>query len=418
MRAMAVVTISGFLLFLAISACGQHPSNTADANNKTPPQVSGVPPTGVYTIQTDLGALSENVHDFIYRQVELETKRLDRLIQNAETVGKIMVSLVIAIATILSVFGYRSIKELKNEIQSSVEGLVEKTLKDKSNSGEMFDQLVTKLESAQKRWAQIEKSIENLDHFAALSSSQSGDAQGVYRTAKDLSNKTDITVDERRAALGYLLKIIELGEQGRVDPNLLFNACSLASEMDFDHEALKLASLCAHWDPKPSHVLRKSRLEDTFGMRFELNKCALMQSQMSQTEVRQEAWMVARELASKSPTYQCELIFSELHNIASRNRESGYIDEAIAVMEDITKDEMAPSYAYAVLSGFYAMRGNATWLRDYLETNKRAAKILSRESPACSWYEATIRDILEMAVHATRTEEIKQILNEAGISIS
>jgi hypothetical protein len=397
------------LLFYAATVWGQS-TTAAETQSSIPPD-----DTIGQTVQSDVTMSSGTLHEFAYRQIELETQRLDKLIRNAEMVGKLMATLLIAFVAILSVFGYRSIKELKNELQASVESIVERILKDKSKSGESFEHLVTSLSSAQTRWATIEKAIDNLAKFETLSSSQSGDAQGAYRMAKDLSGKEDITADERRMALGYLLKILELGEQGRVDPNLLFNACSVASEMDFDHEALKLATLCAHWDPKPSHVLRKSRLEDAFGMRFELQDHTLVRSDQTPTMVRTEAWKVARDLARKSPTYQCELIFSELHNIAVRNRESGYIDDAIAVMEDVTKDMTAPSYAYAVLSGFYAMRGNSTWLADYLRTAGEAVKALSEESPASTWYDHTRRDIVKMAVHTNRTAEIAKILDGEGI---
>ena len=131
-------------------------------------------------------------------------------------------------------------------MQASVQATVDNILQDKSKSANTFEHLVASLGSAQKRWAEIEKSIDNLARFEALSTSQFGDAQGAYGMAKELSQKKDTSPDERRAALGYLLKIIELGEEGRVDPNLLFNACSIASKMDFDHEALNLSTLCAH----------------------------------------------------------------------------------------------------------------------------------------------------------------------------
>ncbi len=198
---------------------------------------------------------------------------------------------------------------------------------------------------------------------------------------------------------------------------MLFNASSVASEMDFDHEALKLASLCAHWDPKPSYVLRKSRLEDTFGMRFDLKGGALVLSQQPPMVVREEAWKTAKEMVREGPTWQCELIFSELHNIATRNRETGYVDDAIVVMEEVVDGDNVPSYAFAVLAGFYAMRGNRTWLNDYLGTVRKAIEILAAESPASTWYEHTVRDISKMAVHTEKTAEIKQILIQAGIAM-
>lgn len=358
---------------------------------------------------------NDTVHEFAYRQVELETQRLDKLIQSTETVGTLLASLVVAFAAILSFFGLRSIKDFKDELRASVETLVDKALSDKAKKGESFEKLVAQLNTAQSRWAEIEKSIDNLAKFEAVSSAQYGDAQGAYNLAKAISEKDVVNSDERRLALGYLLKIVELGEQGKVDPNLLYNACSVASEMDFDHEALKLATLCAHWDPKPSHVLRKSRLEDIFGMRFELKAKSLSLADQHPKAVRDEAWNAARELVKQGPTFQCELIYADFHNIAERNRESGYIDDAINVMEDLTQGKSRPSYAYAILSGFYAMRGNATWRTDYISAIARAVEILRAESPACTWYAHTLRDILQVAKHARMTAEIMKILNDSGI---
>ncbi|HSW01682.1 MAG TPA: hypothetical protein VLI39_16045 [Sedimentisphaerales bacterium] len=97
-----------------------------------------------------------------------------------------------------------------------------------------------------------------------------------------------------------------------------------------------------------------------------------------------------------------------------RNRESGYIDDAIVVMEDLTKGETVPSYAFAILSGFYAMRGNGTWLSDYLTAATRAVEILKAESPACTWYEHTARDLLKMASMTGRMAEIAEIIKGAG----
>lgn len=407
------------MCFLAASALGQSTGGVASPPPKSDHPVlvsSSATPAVSRSTPPDAVVPPTDVVDFARRQIDLETQRLDKLVSNTEAVGKIMATLIVTFAAILSYFGYRSIKELKDELQASVEGIVEKNLKQKNKSGATFDELANNLSKAQTRWDNIAASIDNLARFEALSSSQFGDAQGAYWMAKQISEKQDLPPDERRAALGYLLKIVELGEQGRVDPNLLFNACSLASEMDFDHEALKLASLCAHWDPKPSHILRKSRLEDVFGMRFELTDHKLALAQETPMTVRAEAWKAAQALARQPQWFQCELIYSELHNIAVRNRESGYVDDAIGVLEEVTKSEAVPSYAFAVLSGFYAMRGNATWLDDYLAKAAKAVEILAKESPASTWYEHTVRDLMKMAAATGKTREIQRLIQSQGLT--
>ncbi|NLX22406.1 MAG: hypothetical protein GXY55_12180 [Phycisphaerae bacterium] len=403
------------LSLLVVTVLGQTPPVPTAGTGSNTTQPTSAPSNATHSIRSSPPADDKAALEFAYRQVELETQRLDKLVSNAETVGTLMTALVVAFAAVLALLGVRSIKEIKDEMRASVQTTVDKILQDKSKSAETVEQLVESLGPAQTRWAEIEQSLDNLARFEELSRSQFGDAQGAYGLARELADRGNTSPDDRRAALGCLLKIIELGEQGKVDPNILFNACTVASEMDFDHEALKLSTLCAHWDPKPSHSLRKSRLEDVFGMRFELKESSLVLSEQPPITVRHEAWKAAREMVRQGPTFQCELIFSELHNIALRNRESGYIDDAIVVLEDLTKGERVPSYAFAILSGFYAMRGNETWLDDYLTAVTKAIEILRVESPACTWYEHTTRDVRRMAEQTGRTAEITEIIDHAGL---
>ena len=416
-------TIGAALVALIASGClfafGQSNIIAASTQGSNLAQTATVPTNPTPTVLPSAPVSQEDIVQFARRQIDLETQRLDKLVQNTETVGKLLAAMVAAFAAYITFFGFRSFKEFKEEVQSnvqaSVQSLVDRTLEEKSQSGKTFEQLVQSLSSAQSRWAKIEESLTNLAKFEALSSAQYGDAHGAYAMARALAKRDDISPDERRAALGLLLKIVELGEQGKVDPNLLFNACSVAAELDFDHEALKLATLCAHWDPKPSHILRRSRHEDAFGLRFEMKDHVLAVSDQSPATVRAQAWNLAKDLVSKGQRFQCELILSDVENIAIRNRESGYIDEAIPVLKELTKDGAAPSYAFVVLSDFYAMRGDSTWLTDYLATVRAAVAVLSTESPASSWYQESIGDLLKMAERAGKTADIIAILGEAGI---
>jgi len=413
-----VSIVFAFLVLLTVVVHSQNQTNVATPSSNIPLQAASTPTGTPQMVQLGTTAPSDNLYEFVYRQIDMETKRLDSLIQNAERVGALMVVLVIAFATIVTVLGYRSMKELKDELRSSVESIVDGLLKDKSKQSENFASLVSKLAPAVERWAVIKSNIDSLEAVEEKSASQSGDAKGAYHIAKGLSEKDSITADDRRTALSCLRKNVKLGEEGQVDPQLLFNASGVASDMDFDHQALELGSLCAHWAPKPSYILRKNRLEDIFGMRFELKEKALVQTHLPPTSVRQEAWIATLKEASKSPTDQCELIYSEFQNIAIRNRESGYIDQAIEVIRNNTIQNATPSYAYVILSDLYAMRGNSTWLTDYLETVGRAANILAKESPACTWYESSIQDTLKMATLVNKNAEIQKILVNAGITIS
>lgn len=416
MRITVTAIAFAVLVFLPADICSQDTTTNSATRKLAPVGATDGSIGDTLVTQPTSYKSREELDRFVFRQIEFETKRLDILFKNTEAVGKIMAALIIGFAAILSFFGYRNIKDIKGELESSVESLVDKTLKERNEDGATFEKLITRLSSAQERWNELEKSIDDLDKFASLSTSQYGDAQGAYREANSFAERADLTTDERRSALGYVNKIIELGENGTVDPNLLFNSCSVASTLDFDHEALKLATLCAHWDPKPSHILQKSRHEDVFGIRFELKAHALVLLDQEPQVVRSEAWKVAKDSISKNPTYQCELIYAQLSNIAIRNRESGFIDDAIAVIEELIDRSTVPSYSYTTLATFYVLRGNSTWLDDYLETVAKSIRVLSEESPASTWYKPTIRDINNTAKLTDKLAEIESIMEQEGIT--
>ncbi len=150
---------------------GQTPAAPVAAQDSTSSQADPAYLAPTQGAQSAAAGVSADVLEFAYRQIQLETERLDKLIRNAQTVGQLVVVLVVAFVAVLSFFGYKSVKDVKTELQESVENLVERNLKDKSATGATFEELVTRLESARARWTQIEKDLDNLAKFEALSSS-------------------------------------------------------------------------------------------------------------------------------------------------------------------------------------------------------------------------------------------------------
>ncbi len=362
------------------------------------------PPSSLATVnsknQSTLNQLDEKeLFQFAFKQIEFEAKRLDRLISNAEIVGGLVATIILAFAAIISFLGLRNVRELKNELQGSVKEHVRSALHENSETEATFDNLISNLDEANHKWKEVKGNIENLEQFSNLTDSQYSDAQAAYRLAKTISEKEDPTEEERKTALGFLMKIVSLGSIGKVDPNILYNSSSTASELDFDFEALQLASLCAIFDPKISHKVRRHRLEDTFGVRFELMDGVLEQTKDTPKSVREEAWSTLRSLIKENPIHQCELVYSEFHNIANRNRELGYFDDAIETIEELlgNNGDHIPSYAYAILSGFYVLRGGQNWLSHYERTVELAIRQLKSESPLNTWYGHTARDLMRMA---------------------
>lgn len=373
-------------------------------------------PSGLNTSQSKDDTSKKDLSDLAFKQIEFEAHRLDRLISNAETVGGLLASFALAFTGFVTFLGFRSVSELKKELQLSVAALVETALRDHSTANTTFKELTENVKQAEERWANIQRSISNLEKFTSLSDSQYSDAQGAYRIADELSKKEQLTEDERKTALGFVLKVIELGEQGKVDPNLLFNCSSTASSLDFDYEALQLATLCAHWDAKASHLVRKHRLEDVFGIRFKLDNGKLHVTDEKPTVVRANAWSTLLGQVKSNPTYQCELVYFELHNMAMRNSESGYVDDAIKTIEQLTKEnDEVPSYPYAILASFYAERGNACWDSDFSATVEAAVNKLSKESRGSSWYMHTIDSLMKVGIRLGRQAYVSEKLATAAI---
>lgn len=415
--ALFVVMLIFVLSNLVASSVAQNsePVSTLKQPRGTPP--SDVSPTG--TTATDPLALSEkDLIEQAFRQIDTEARRLDRLIANVEIVGKVVATLILGLSVVVSIFAFRSLSELRRELQSSVEEHVDRALRKESERKQTFQALLESLKQAETKWEEIKASIQHIEGFYTITETLVGDAQGAYKAVSEISNKPTATEDDRRVALTYLRKLIQLGVEGRVDPNILFNATSAASKLDFDFEALQIAALCAHWDPKPSHIARKNRLEDIFGARFVLRDNHLERDEVSANVVRSEAWTAALEQVRRMPTIQCELILSEAHNIAVRNRESGFMDELITVIETSSQSKdnrQTPSYLYVILGGLYAMRGNLQWREGYEDTITKALQILKQESPSSTWYWHTIRDLLSNTTKLGERVSMVQRLKDAEV---
>lgn len=228
-------------------------------------------------IARSTGPAAKDLFEIGFKEIEFEAKRLDRLIANAEIFGTIITTAIIALGAIISFLGIKSLRDIKAEIRESVKGNVDLAIQRQVDTKKTFESLVAGLRAAEERWNKIRENLDELEKFAALTGSQQVDAHGAYRAATEISERQAVDEDGRKTALRLLQTVRTLGEAGVVDPNILFNASSVASEMDFDYEALMLITLCCHFDPKPSHVVRKSRHEDIFGIRMAYRDGKLVQ---------------------------------------------------------------------------------------------------------------------------------------------
>lgn len=244
------------------------------------------------------------------------------------------------------------------------------------------------------------------------------DPYGLYTALEVIAQQESEAKADRTVATMLLRKLIRLGERGQVDSNLLFNSSTVAARLDFDLQAVKLAALCAHGDPKPSHFARLYRLEEVFGIRFTISSGSLQVEEAPANLIREDAWRRVLSLIADRPTLQCELVLAEAHNIAVRNRESGYLDQLIEAIEHYAKeDEPPPSYSLVILSGLYAMRGSTDWRLDYQRCVDRAIQLLLAESPMVTWYRHSVRELLSHATMLNELEKVAAALSGAGIQI-
>lgn len=368
-------------------------------------------------LDTNVTAISiSDLTSQAFRQIDTEARRLDRLIENAETMGKIFGALIIAFAAIISFFITRSIGELKRELQGSVEAHVDRVLREETLNKKTFLQLIDSLKDAEIKWEAIKSTIKDIERFNQITEGLEGDAQGAYKAVDEIVGRPTTTDEERRVALTYIRKIIQFGVKGWVDPNMLYNASSNASSLDFDHEALLLASLCAHWDPKPSHIARRSRLEDMFGLRYNLKGEVLAREDVLATTIRADAWNNLLALVKKPLSFNCELIYSDAQSIAIRNRESGYLDQLYTTMTD-NKGEHYTSYAFVIIAVLTVMRGGDNWRTFYNEAVSSAIAILHKESPMSTWYNHSVKDLIKISKPIGDESTIIEKLNAIGIKL-
>ena len=396
-------------LFLAKAWAVEVPEQNSNGSTKAQAPQSIAPETSrageEHPIARSAELSGKDVFEIGLKEIEFEAKRLDRLIANAEIVGGIIVTAIIALGAILSFLGVKSIRDIKAEIRESVKANVDLAIQRQADTKETFESLVASLQSAEDRWRGIRENLDELERFTALTGAEQDDAHGAYRAARDISEREAVDEDGRKTALKLLQTLIALGETGTVDPNILFNASSVASRMEFDYEALKLITLCCHFDPKPSHIARKSRHEDVFGIRMAHRDGKLVQDSSDAEEARNHAWVSLKEQVLANPRVQCELVFSEFHNVAVRNRESGYFDDAINSLNAVASEGEMTSYGYSILAGFHLMRGADGWKADFKKAIETAIALHQSESPQSTWYEHSARDIAKALAQVTIHDE-------------
>lgn len=225
-----------------------------------------------------------------------------------------------------------------------------------------------------------------------------------------------ISENERRAALAYLGSIIRAGEQGLVEPNLLFNASVLASQMEMYAEAVKLAVLAVHGRPSVNGRILVLEMADLFGKTYNFIDGKIVAIEQSAEVLRAEIWAEVLAMIKEAPGAGAEQICSRAANIAERNNTSGYYDsliQAIKVSAEASDKELT-SYGYMMLADMTSRRGGKNWKEEFLAAIGKSLDRLKIEPPRSTWYPHSVREIVDSARKADVLEELIPLISSRG----
>ena len=205
--------------------------------------------------------------------------------------------------------------------------------------------------------------------------------------------KEKYTPAERKTALELLANIIEAGERGIAEPELLFRTSILARNMDFELESVKTAVLAEHWRSIPAHRARRATAEQVLGQSFRLVNGSLQKVELPPSEIRRLAWQDLLTMVTEAPRGEGEEIYLRAEIVARIKGGNEYYEELIGAIVESEKlhPEKLTSYAYATLAKVYGVLGSTNWRSDYLAATVKSLKRLKQESPAASWYKSCVR---------------------------
>lgn len=355
--------------------------------------------------------------------LEIQEKRIEEVISSAEKavsnvhaiwvkVIPILIAFVSLVSLVFVFYGIKNINDLRDEAKKVAQFEVSRILKEKQKLTVDVDNLAKDLEEAREKLDLSNSAINAIKIQSESAEMLRNDVQGLYASLS--KNEVDRSVKFKN-----LKNIIVVGKKGEVDPNVLFNSATQASRLDFTLEALKLLSLAVTFDPKPIYILKKARLENVFGYKYNFTNGELKRSSDPASSIRSQAWETVKQTIKNNPVEDPHLTYSELWNIAERSNHAGYQQDAIdLILElEIKHGEKIPSYAFVILAQLYARQSYANWEENtWLSINKTISKY-SKESPMSAWYENTRRELCEkLAVLLDAEERINLTFEKRGLT--
>lgn len=308
-------------------------------------------------------------------------------------------------------------------------------------------------ESDQVEIANLRKQLEEIESRSDEYFANPKDAQSIYDSIGQIVetlNDPAVDVKERnelrRIASARLQDLINLGLQSEAPPNLLFNAQVNAARLEMSTLGLQLATICNYQQSTNSHTLallhRQCQATSSYEVYEEDGSRYLRKASKSPASILDDALNKALMLAADTPLPQCEIVYSQVWNIAQNLREQQGVEKMLAVLlsskcsrkgDDIPSDVASyitdisslqeydwstqkgkpiPSYLVGKIADCVAFLSPSGWKEQFLQFAKDSLEINSKESPMVTWSEHYRRDLLQTAVRTNLIHELNQLINE------
>ncbi|MCY4003307.1 MAG: hypothetical protein OXF33_06350 [Rhodospirillales bacterium] len=351
-------------------------------------------------------------------RLENDKDRVDAFMVHVKWILGSVGSFVLILVAGASFLGITSVKDIQDELAMDVASLVDSAIKQNEDQLESVDRLNSNLQNAQTVYEDNKRAIEALAILGEMEDLGRRDPQFAYIKLEELEDE-EITQVSRGTALKLLESIIDAGQLGIADPNLLYNATITANTLSMQLEAAKLAALAAHWRPTASHRAVKSRTSEVLGREFYLEGGELKETSASPDEVRRSAWNTLLALVREGPRQEGEHIYANAWNVAVRNRSSGYYQEMINTIRESESAHPAQlsSYAYVMLARLLAHQGDTNWEGQYRQAVQEAVRRLKQEPPTASWYDVSKQHLVREAHRLDRLQPLLELATQEGLEL-
>lgn len=316
----------------------------------------------------------------------------------------------------------QSVSDLKKEVSDLASTRVQAEITNNASTVKQISEISNQLSDSLVEYENNKHALRAIESLASLEKLGAHDPFGIYQQLSRLDDKASadsgsLSEEERAAAFSLLQKALDAGVKGITEPNILFNTTVIASRLDFNSEAVKLATLAHYWLPSSSHATLRAEYSTLYGISFEFNGSEFVQIDKPSAQVRSDAWDQLKEEILKTPRQECEQIYSRAQNVAVRFRFSGYYGELIDTIHKsaLENENLITSYGLNTLATLYTYQSNTDWEYNYWTTVEKALEKLSMESPVSSWYNHTVRDSLRSADRIGKAEELMRLASSKGL---